>query len=115
MKNLSNFFPGKVYFCDCLKTVIGNYDKPCSLQDLCNEINQGTNIDREIIYCVKCNDRKDVAFCCTNHVTLGSYLIQFDENTPIKMEIEGAHFCFSCIKRCLKEQYYKLNCKKVNI
>ena len=111
---LNNFFPGQVFYCDCLKTIISNYKSQCSLQDLCNEINRETDIDGRIIYCVKCNDKKDVAFCCTDHIKLGNYQIQFSENSPIKMEIEGQHFCFSCIKRCLKKQYYKLNCEVNN-
>ena len=110
---LSNFFPGQVFFCDCLKTIIENYYSQCSLQELCNEINRETENGR-IIYCVKCNDKKDIAFSCSNHVGLGRYLIQFNENEPIKMEIQGQHFCFSCIKRRLKKHYHELNCKKLN-
>ena len=113
MNELSNFFPETVYFCDCLHEIIEKCKKPCSLQDLCNQINNG-DTDDEIIYCVKCNKKQNVVFSCTNHMTMGTFLIQYTSNNSTAMEIKDRHFCLLCIKKYLREKYYKFNCRKVN-
>ena len=88
MKNLSNFFPETVYFCDCLQMVIEKCKKPCSLQDLCNEINNNDS-DGEIIYCAKCgNEKKDVVFSCTNHMTMGTFFVQYTADNATVMQIQ---------------------------
>ena len=114
MNNLSNFFPETVYFCDCLQMVIEKCKKPCSLQDLCNQINNNDS-DGEIIYCAKCgNQKKDVVFSCTNHMTMGTFFVQYTADNATVMQIQDRQFCLLCIKKYLREKYYKYNCRKVN-
>ena len=114
MNNLSNFFPETVYFCDCLQMVIEKCKKPCSLQDLCNEINNN-NSDGEIIYCVKCgNEKKDVVFSCINHLTMGTFLIQSVAGDITVFETYSRHFCLLCIKKYLRKKYNIFKCHKVN-
>ena len=114
MKDLSNFFPQTVYFCDCLQMVIEECKKPCSLQNLCNEINNNSN-DSEIIYCVKCgNEKKDAVFSCINHLTMGSFLIQTIENDVTIFQTYNRHFCLVCIKKYLRKKYNIFKCKVSN-
>ena len=114
MNNLSNFFPETVYFCDCLQMVIEKCKKPCSLQDLCNQINDDDN-DGEIFYCVKCGDeKKDVIFSCLNHLTMGTFLIQSVTDNIIVFETHSRHFCLLCIKKHLRKKYNLFKCHKVN-
>ena len=66
---LSNFHPKTVYFCNCLTMVMEKCEKGCSLQDLCNEINN--NDTGNVIYCSRCGDRKEnVIFSCIHHLPL---------------------------------------------
>ena len=113
MTNLSNVYPKTVYFCNCLKMVMEKCKKGCSLQDLCNEINNNDTGDN-IIYCSKCgDDKQDVIFSCTNHLAMGTFVIQYVENDAITMQMKDKLFCLSCIKRYLRKNYDKF-LSKVN-
>ena len=114
MNNLSNFFPETVYFCDCLQMIIEKCKKPCSLQDLCNEINDNDDSDGEIIYCAKCCKKKDVVFSCCNHIAMGTFRIQYTTNNAVIMKFKDRHFCLICIKKYLQKDYHKFNCRKLN-
>ena len=108
MNKLRDFFPGKVYFCDCLQETINNCSKSSSLQDICNEIN---DTDGKMIYCVKCGDGKqDVVFSCGNHLIMGTFAVELHGNNVTLIENSTVHYCFSCIKKYLQEKYYKFNC-----
>ena len=110
--NLSNFYPETVYFCDCLTLVIEKCKKGCSLQDLCNEINN--NDIGDTIYCSKCGDGKqNVVFSCGNHLVMVSYATQ-NGNDRVVVITNDKHFCFSCIKSYLRRHYGKF-LSKVNI
>ena len=112
--NLSNFFPKTVYFCNCLQKVIEKCKKGCSLQDLCNEINDNDTGD-DIIYCAKCGDGKqDVVLSCCAHIPIGTFTIQYVVNDAITMKYNDKQFCLTCIKRYLKKNFDKF-LHKVNI
>ena len=112
--NLSNFYPKTVYFCNCLTMVVEKSKKGCSLQDLCNEINNNDTGD-SIIYCSRCADgKKDVVLSCVNHLAMGTYVIQYVENDSVAMVATDKLFCLSCIKRYLRMNYDKF-LSKVNI
>ena len=112
--NLSNIYPETVYFCNCLKMVMQKCKKGCSLQDLCNEINNNDTADG-IIYCSKCGDGKQhVALSCTDHLAMGTFVIQYVENNSVAMAAKDKHFCLSCIKCFLRKNYDKF-LFKVNI
>ena len=114
MITLSNFYPQTVYFCDCLKMVMEKCKKVCSLQDLCNEINDDDTGDN-IIYCAKCGDGKqDVVLSCCDHIPMGTYTVQYISNNAMVMSAQEKHFCLRCIKSYLRKNYHKL-LSKVNI
>ena len=113
MRNLSNVYPKTVYFCNCLKTVIEKCKKASSLQDLCNEINNNDTGD-SIIYCSKCGDGKqDAVFSCSDHLSMGSFVVQYVDNESVRMVAQDKHFCLTCIKRHLSKNYDKF-LSKVN-
>ena len=108
MNKLIDFFPEKVYFCDCLQKNIDNCSKPCSLRDICIEINDN---DGSKIFCVKCGDEKqDVVFSCGKHLTMGTFAVELHGNNVTLIENSTGHYCLSCIKKYLQEKYYKFNC-----
>ena len=110
--NLSNVYPETVYFCNCLKMVMEKCKKASSLQDLCNEIN---NNGDGIIYCSKCGDGKqDVVFSCSDHLSMGTFIVQYVQNECVSMVAQDKHFCLTCIKRFLSKNYAKF-LSKVNI
>ena len=110
--NLSNVYPETVYFCNCLKMVMEKCKKASSLQDLCNEIN---NNGDGIIYCSKCGDGKqDVVFSCSNHLSMGTFRVQYVQNECVTMVAQDKHFCLTCIKRFLRKNYDQF-LSKVNI
>ena len=112
--NLSNIYPETVYFCNCLKMVMQKCKKGCSLQDLCNEINNNDTGD-SIIYCSKCGDGKqDVVLSCSNHLAMGTYTVQYVENDSVAMTVTDNFSCLNCIKNYLRRNYHKLSFK-VNI
>ena len=112
--NLNNFYPKTVYFCNCLKMVIEKCEKGCSLQDLCNEINNNDTGDNAI-YCSRCGKGKqDVALSCCDHLAMGSFAIQYIKNNVTTMKVEDGHFCLTCIKTYLRKNYDKF-LSKVNI
>ena len=114
MINLSNFYPKTVYFCNCLKIVIEKCEKGCSLQDLCNQINDN-DTGSNIIYCARCGDSKqDVVLSCCGHKPMATFVIQYTANNARTMQVTDRHFCLSCIKRYLRRNYYKF-LSKVNI
>ena len=107
MINLSNFYPKTVYFCNCLKKVMEKCEKGCSLQELCNQINDG-DTDDNIIYCAKCGDTKqDVVLSCCGHIPMTTFVIQNTANNACVMQVTDRHFCLSCIKKYLRKNYYK--------
>ena len=108
MKDISNFFPKKVYFCGCLQEIIEQCEKGSSLQYFCNGINNNNSNDC-IIYCAKCNDRKDVVFSCIAHMPMGTFTIQYVADNSTVMQIQDTHFCLLCIKKYLQKDYYKFN------
>ena len=113
MTNLSNVYPKTVYFCNCLKMVVDKCKKASSLQDLCNEINNNDTGD-SIIYCSKCGDGKqDVVFSCSDHLSMGTFVVQFVQNQCVTMVAQDKHFCLTCIKRHLNNNYDKF-LSKVN-
>ena len=114
MINLSNFYPKTVYFCNCLKMVMEKCEKGCSLQHLCNQINDN-NTDDNVIYCAKCGDGKqNVVLSCWNHIPMATFVIQYTANNACAMQVTDGHFCLCCIKRYLRKNYYKF-LSKVNI
>ena len=109
MNKLRDFFPKAVYFCDCLQENIDNCLKPCSLQDICNEINKS---DDTLIYCVRCGDEKqDIVFSCCNHMVMGTYTVALNRKNVTVIENTTGHYCLSCIKKYLVEKYYTFNCQ----
>ena len=107
MINLRDFFPRGVYFCECLQTNIDNCLKPCSLQDICDKINETDS--NTIIYCVKCGDEKlDVVFSCYEHLTMDFFTMELHSNKITLIESSTRH-CLSCIKKFLEKKYYKFN------
>ena len=115
MTNLSNFYPKTVYFCNCLKMVIEKCKKASSLQDLCNEINNNNDTRNDIIYCSRCGDAKqDVVLSCSDHLAMGTFVVQYVKNESVAMTAKDKQFCLSCIKRYLRKNYHKF-LSKVNI
>ena len=109
MKDLSNFFPKKVYYCDCLQKLIEQCEKTSSLQHFCNQINEN-GTDDDIIYCTKCNDkRQDVVFSCTHHMSMGTFTIQYIADSSTVMRMQDRHFCLLCIKKYLRTKYANFN------
>ena len=105
MKDLNNFYPETVYFCDCLKMVIAECEKGSSLQDFCNEINDKQTIGN-CIYSVRCGVKKqDNVFSCLNHIPMGSFQIQYTKNDVRKLETINESFCLICIKKYLRQNY----------
>ena len=105
MKDLNKFYPQTVYFCDCLKLVIGECKKPLSLQHFCNEIND-KNTTGNCIYSVRCgDDKKDNVFSCLNHIPMGSFQIQYTKNGIKKLDTINESFCLICIKKYLRRNY----------
>ena len=105
MTTLSNFYPETVYFCDCLKMVIGQCKKASSLQDFCNEINDKNNTGN-CIYSVKCGDKKqDNVFSCLNHIPMGTFNIQYTANGIRELEVLNESFCLTCIKKYLRKNF----------
>ena len=107
MNKLIAFFPEVVYYCDCLQKVIEKCKRPSSLQDTCNEINDS---DGEMIYCVKCgDDKKDVVFSCTKHLTMGTFAVEIHNNKVAVIQTETRQYCLSCVKTYLQEKYQIFN------
>ena len=105
MTTLSNFYPKTVYFCDCLKLVIGECEKGSSLQDFCNEINN-KQTRGNCIYSVKCGDKKqDNVFSCLDHIPMGTFYVQYSTNDVRKLETINESFCLTCIKKYLRQNY----------
>ena len=112
MNKLRDFFPRAVYFCDCLQETIDNCLKCFCLQDIFNEINK---TDGKMIYCVRCGDEKqDVVFSCGNHLIMGTFAVDLHVNKVTLIKSTARHYCLSCIKKYLKEKYYKFNCQIFN-
>ena len=106
MENLIDFFPKTVYYCDCLKNIIKKCLKPCSLQHICDEINDCNGI---IVYCARCGDNKeDVVFSCADHLLMGTFTAQF-LNGKVTVIETNRKYCFCCIKKNLQEKYYNYN------
>ena len=107
MKDLSNFYPETVYFCDCLKMVIDECKKASSLQYFYNEINDKNNTGN-CIYSVRCgDDKKDNVFSCFNHIPMGTFQIQYTKNSIKKLDTINESFCLICIKKYLRRHYNK--------
>ena len=105
MKDLSNFFPKTVYFCDCLKMVMSQCKKGSSLQDFCNEINNKQTTG-DCIYSVRCSDKKeDNVFSCLRHIPMGTFQIQYTTNSVQRLETINESFCLICIKKYLRRNY----------
>ena len=107
MNKLIAFFPEVVYYCDCLQEIIEKCEKPSSLQDICNKID---NVDGDTIYCSKCgDDKKDVVFSCTKHLTMGTFAVEVHRNNVVTIEAKTRHYCLSCVKKYLQEKYQLFN------
>ena len=105
MTTLSNFYPKTVYFCDCLKLVIGECEKGSSLQDFCNEINN-KQTRGNCIYSVKCGVKKqDNVFSCLDHIPMGTFYVQYSTNDVRTLETINESFCLTCIKKYLRQNY----------
>ena len=110
MSKFIAFFPEVVYYCDCLQEIINEKcEKPSSLQDICNKID---NVDGETIYCVKCgDDKKDVVFSCVKHLTVETFAVEIHQNNLVKIEMKTRHYCLACVKKYLEEKYQLFNYK----
>ena len=103
MNKIKAFFPEVVYYCDCLQEIIEKCEKPSLLQDICNKID---NLDGDTIYCCKCgDDKKDVVFSCTKHLTMGTFAVEIHNNNVVTIETKTRYYCLSCVKKFLQEKY----------
>ena len=108
MNNLIDFFPQAVYYCNCLQQVIDNCSKPCSLQYICDRINDSNG---PLMYCVKCGDQyKNVVITCEKHLTMGPLAVTIHKNNVTVIETQK-QYCLSCIKNYLQQRYYIFNCQ----
>ena len=108
MNKLIAFFPEVVYYCDCLQEIIDEKcEKPSSLQDICNKID---NVKGDTIYCAKCgDDKKDVVFSCTKHLTMETFAVEIHNNNVVVIETGARNYCLSCVKKYLREKYQMFN------
>ena len=106
MNKLIAFFPEVVYYCDCLQEIIDGCEKPSSLLDIYNKI----DIKGDTIYCTKCgDDKKDVVFSCTKHLTMETFVVEIHNNNVVVIETGARNYCLSCVKKYLREKYQMFN------
>ena len=106
MNKIIAFFPEVVYYCDCLQEIIDECEKPSSLQDIYNKI----DIKGDTIYCTKCgDDKKDVVFSCTKHLTMETFAVEIHNNNVVVIETGARNYCLSCVKKYLREKYQIIN------
>ena len=98
----AEFFPQKVYRCDCLGEVIAFClaNEACSLKDICQEVNK---IDGEKIYCVKCGEKEQhVVLSCGDHLPMAIFAVDL---TGTVLEDKTKN-CLTCIKKYLQDNYH---------
>ena len=90
------------------------------MQDICNKID---NVKGDTIYCTKCgDDKKDVVFSCTKHLTMETFAVEIHNNNVVVIETETRNYCLSCVKKtetrqnclssvkkCLQQNYQMLH------
>ena len=107
-KKYKCFFPQKVYYCSCVKSIIISclLDGMYSLGDICNEITQVDTFFKKI-YCTKCGDNKqNVIFSCTGHMPMVIFDSKPAVNGNIYCLIKRKINCRICIKKYLQKMYY---------
>lgn len=106
MNKLIAYFPEVVYYCDCLQEIIEKCEKPSSLHDICNKID---NNKREI-YCVLCgDDEQDVVFSCIEHLTMETLVVEIHNANVVVIETKTRNYCLSCIRKNLRKKYQMFN------
>ena len=101
----AEFFPEKVYRCDCLTEVIASclVNKVCSLKDICQEVNK---LDGEKIYCVKCSENEqDVVLSCGYHMPMAIFAVESFSTGTVLLD-KTKNCCLTCIRKYLQENYH---------
>ena len=78
--NSNNFFPEKVYRCDCLSEVISSClaNNVCSIMDIFKKVNE---LDGETIFCVKCGENEqNTVLSCSYHMPMAIFAVQSSIN-----------------------------------
>ena len=105
-KKYKCFFPRKVYYCSCVKSIIISclLDGMYSLENICNEICE-VNDPVKKIYCTKCgNNNQNVIFSCTAHMPM--VIIEQTTIGDIYCSKKKKINCRICIKKYLQKMYY---------
>ena len=108
---MNDFYPQKVYRCDCLDDVITCDDQ--TLSDIRKKVKQRTKkvyqTDEDKVYCVKCgeNDR-DLVISCVSHLPNDIFVVEeLCTNNAILVDIDK---CFlKCIENYLRDNYYQFD------
>ena len=76
------------------------------MADICNKIDN----NKGEIYCVLCgDDKQDVAFSCTEHLTMETLAVEIHNDNVVVIETETRNNCLSCIKKNLRKKYQNFN------
>ena len=105
--NFVDFYPKKVYRCECLADVVACclIEKTLSFKDICHKANQ---IEGEKVYSVKCGqDNCDVVLSCSAHMPMGIFAVRLWANNVVLIDVDN--FCLKCIKNYLTNNYYTFN------
>ena len=108
-----DFFPKKVYRCDCLADAIASCltKKTYSYKNICEEVNNidAEKIDDAKIYCIKCGENnEDIVLSCIDHMPMGIFSVQLNTNVPVFL-IQTKNSCLTCIRKYLLENYFIFN------
>ena len=101
----ANFFPEKVYRCDCLAEAIASClaNETYSLKDICQEVNK---IDGEKVYCVKCGQNEQhVVLTCGYHMPMAIFAVE-SFLTGVVLVDKTKNCCLICIRKYLQEYYH---------
>ena len=105
-----DFFPKKVYRCDCLADAIASCltKKTYSFKDICEEVNKidSEKIEETTIYCIKCGENnEDIVLSCIDHMPMGIFSVQLNTNVPVVL-LQTKNSCITCIRKYLLENYF---------
>ena len=103
--NFVDFFPKKVYRCDCSGDAIASCftKKTYLFKNICEEVNK---IDGVKIYSAKCGENdEDIVLSCIDHMPMGIFAVQLNRNDAVIL-LETKNSCLTCIRKYLLENYY---------
>ena len=102
--NFVDFYPKKVYRCDCVAEVVTCclIEKTLSLKHICQKLNEN---DGQKVYVVKCGPHNDdVVMSCAAHMPMAIFSVQLWANNVVLVDVDK--FCLNCIKKYLTNNYH---------